>query len=947
MPKKIFELASELGKGALDIVETLKSHGFNVRNHMTSLEGDELTRAMEILAPTGGAKKVEASAKKVVRKKVVKKDTAPSSSSKDRAQETKVASTVVKKDSDAASESEDESSPSTIVRRKKTIVRRKDEDTLTALANDTHEQDEEVNEDDSEVEEIIVTTEKVEKLNPSVNLSSALGGKDESIEIAESSSSDEESGDSETPVLASQTSPEEILNTKQFGLRIVSQAPVKPKIVKPATTATTPKPVKPANYDTMTDNEKEIHHKKFQTIPEDYDDDSKNKDGAKKRLSGLASMMSGKKSIVNKSQTLLEEKTENELREYGLSSGRPMYTTIKKKKSYMGPARSTSVTEVKDSKRVIKINGGASVEDLAKKLSIKLKDMIDQVLDLNLLIKSGDYVGLNLATEIAALYQYRVENSAFDEDKIIGKEKLSEKSHLPVRSPVITIMGHVDHGKTTLLDTIRKAKVADGEAGGITQHIGAYSVDVKGSKLTFLDTPGHAAFAAMRQRGADVTDIVVLIVAADDGVMPQTRESIKFIQNSKKPLIVAVNKMDRPGANPDRIKQELTEFNITPEEWGGDTQFCPISALKGEGIDALLENIALLAEVLDLREDPAGAAEGVVIESKIEPGRGPVATILVQSGTLRKGDSIVVGETFGRARGLTDHKGLVLNDAGPSMPVQILGLESAPSPGDVLNVVKNEREAKRIAENRLEDRKRLENLPSSQKKVSLEDFFATTATDIKEQKELALIVRSDVQGSFEAIKSAVEALSNPEVKVRVIGGGVGPISESDVSLADASKAFILGFNMRPLTTARKMAEDKGIDVKTYSIIYELIGDVKLAIEGLLVPDRIEEFVGRAEVRDTFSVPKIGVIAGSYVIDGAIQTGCNVRLLRDGKIVFDGKMSSLKRFKDDVKEVKNGYECGIALENYTDIKVGDLFEAYKFIEKKRTLEDVHTNKDLIL
>jgi len=573
--------------------------------------------------------------------------------------------------------------------------------------------------------------------------------------------------------------------------------------------------------------------------------------------------------------------------------------------------------------------------------------MIDQCLDLNLLIKTGDYIGMKLATDIAALYDYRVENVAFDEDKIIGKEKKEDRSHLPLRSPIITIMGHVDHGKTTLLDYIRNEKVAAAEAGGITQHIGAYSVEVKGSNLTFLDTPGHAAFAAMRQRGADVTDIVVLIVAADDGVMPQTRESIKFIQNAGKPLIVAVNKMDREGANPDKIKQELTEFNITPEEWGGDTQFCPISALKGDGVDALLEAIALQAEIMDLREDPNGQAEGIVIESKIEQGRGPVATILVQGGTLKKGDAIVVGETYGRARSLTNYRGEQLDSAGPSVPVQVLGLTDAPSPGDSLNVVKNEREAKKIAENRIDERKKLDSVGATAPKVSLEDFFAAAKDEGPEQKELALIIRSDVQGSFEAIKNAVEGLSNPEVNVRVIAGGVGPISDSDVSMAETSGGFLIGFNMRPSTSARKTAEVKGIDVKTYSIIYELINDVKLAIEGLLVPETVEEFIGRAEVRDTFSVPKIGTIAGSYVIDGAIQSGCNVRLLRDGKIVFDGKMSSLKRFKDDVKEVKNGYECGIALEQYTDIKVGDLFEAYRLIEKKRTLSDVQIEGDNIL
>jgi translation initiation factor IF-2 len=495
-------------------------------------------------------------------------------------------------------------------------------------------------------------------------------------------------------------------------------------------------------------------------------------------------------------------------------------------------------------------------------------------------------------------------------------------------------MGHVDHGKTTLLDTIRKEKVASGEAGGITQHIGAYSVDVKGSKITFLDTPGHAAFASMRQRGANLTDIVILVVAADDGVMPQTVESIKFIKKAGVPLIVAVNKMDKEGASPDRIKNALGEFNIIPEEWGGDVQFVEISALEGDGIDDLLEAIHLQAEIMELRETSKGNAEGVIIESKVESGRGAVCTVLVRKGTLSKGDAIVVGEFYGRARSLVDHQGKMIQSAGPSTPVQILGLDGVAVPGETLNVVKSEREAKKIVENRENERKELEF--ASKKKMSLEDFFGTSAEG-EEKKVLKLIVRADVIGSYEAIKNSLEAIGNEEVGVEVVQGGAGAITDNDVSMAESIDGYIIGFNMRPVTSARKLAEQKGIDVKTYSIIYELLDDIKLALEGMLEPDRVEVYIGRAQVKETFTVPKIGVIAGSSVIDGKIAKGCNVRLLRQGRILFDGKLSSLRRFKDDVNEVKNGYECGVALDGYDDIQKEDIFEAYILEEKKRSLD----------
>jgi translation initiation factor IF-2 len=904
MPKKIFELAKDLDIGAIELVESLKAKGYNVRNHMTVLEDADVEKVMAELKPKVEAKPAakKVTKKKAPAKKIVKRASAPAV--KEEAPPAKTPEPVeveakAPAPADATpvepvvQETAAKAQPKDDGKKKAAVIRRK----VDADGNfDTKEQG-----------------------STGTTLMEALG--------------------------------EEELAKPTTGLRVVSRPKMEEAKTKPKAGAANEADDKgPEIY------KEKVHRFTPVFIPEaseadaestDDDDDDKKKvleEGSKKRLGGLATMMSGKKVVASKSALLNQTKADDELKSYAALSGtgRPLYTTIKKKKTYMGPTRDTEVTERKDAKRVVKLTKGADVETLARKLSIKLKDMVDKCLDLNLLIKSGDYVGIKLATEIAALYDYRVEDVAFNEDEILNKSK-ADKSHLPVRPPIVTIMGHVDHGKTTLLDTIRNTKVVDGEAGGITQHIGAYMVNVKDTKLTFLDTPGHAAFASMRQRGANVTDIVVLVVAADDGVMPQTKESIRFCQNAKVPIIVAVNKMDKEGVNPDKIKNELTEFHITPEEWGGDTQFVPISALKAEGIDELLEAIALQAEILELRAEGKGAAEGIVVESKIEPGRGPVATILVQSGTLSKGDFIVVGEVSGRARSLTDHLGTNLDSAGPSVPVQILGLAEAPNPGDVLNVVKNEREARKIVANRIDQRKSMQGMPTK-KSVSLEDFFATAAGEGVEKKSLNIIIRTDVLGSFEAIKQSLEPLSTKEVEVKVIGGGVGPISDNDVQLASTSGAILFGFNMRPLSTARRMAEEMGIETRTYSIIYELINDVKMALEGLLDPESIEEFSGRAEVKETFTVPKIGLIAGSLVTDGKIQYGCHIRLLRDGKIVFNGKLSSLKRFKDDVKEVKNGFECGIGLQDFNDIKIGDIFEAYMIVEKKRKLEDVQAKEE---
>lgn len=945
MPKKVFELAKELDMAPLDLVEALKAKGFAVRNHMTELSDADVEGYLAAVKKEEEVKEDTTAKKKVVRKK------APAAAAK-----TTEKKTVVRAAAET-SEGEDAEKKTTkkasTVKKKATVIRRKSDeselDESEAMQMDAQDEEESARE--------VIAQEAVETEAPEVEVETLSAEAEESTEQATGglrvvSKPVKKDTPNEAGVITRKAADREAHKEAQ---REEKKAQATSSIDRVHRFTPVYTPSKDPNFKEKQEKEEAARlaaakaqaaaaaAKSFTASGAEGDDDeSKKEEENKKRMGGLASMMSGKKAIASKAQALTMSRAEEELKSYTALSGtgRPIYTQILRKRDYVGPTQQTEITEVKDSKRVVQIHKGVVLGDLAHKLSVKFKDLLDECLKLNLLVKETDYVGPKLAADIAALYNYRVEDKAFNEEKIIGKAAISEdqKSKFPVRPPVVAIMGHVDHGKTTLLDTIRKDKVAAGEAGGITQHIGAYQVKVDGGKtVTFLDTPGHAAFGAMRQRGANATDIVVLVVAADDGVMPQTKESIKYCENAGVPIIIAVNKMDKPGVNPDRIKQELTEFNLLPEDWGGTTQYVHVSALKSQGIDDLLEAILLQAEILDLRADPKGAVEGVVIESKIEQGRGPMATLLVQTGTLNKGDYIVVGETYGRARSLNDHAGVQLQSAGPSTPVQVLGLEEAPAPGDRLNIVKNEREAKKIAENRVNERKLLQATPEK-KKVSLEDFFSNASKEGEEQKVLNLIIRSDVQGSYEAIKSAVESIGNAEVTVKVIAGGVGPITDSDVQMASTAAGFLIGFNMRPVTSARKLAEDKGVDIKNYSIIYELINDVKLALEGLLDPEFVEEFIGRAEVREVFNIPKAGVIAGSYVIDGKIAQGCGIRLLRNGKIMHDGKLSSLKRFKDDVKEVKNGYECGISLEGYADIKQGDIFEAYMMVQKKRTLED---------
>ena len=573
-----------------------------------------------------------------------------------------------------------------------------------------------------------------------------------------------------------------------------------------------------------------------------------------------------------------------------------------------------------------------TIQELADKMKIVPSVIVKKLFMQGKIVTVNQEIDYETAEEIALEFDVLCEKEeVVDVIEELLKEDEEDERKMKKRPPVVCVMGHVDHGKTSLLDAIRQTNVIDREAGGITQHIGASVVEVNGEKITFLDTPGHEAFTAMRMRGASSTDIAILVVAADDGVMPQTVEAINHAKAAGVEIIVAVNKIDKPSANVDRVKQELTEYELIAEDWGGSTIFVPVSAKTGEGLDELMEMILLTAEVMELKANPNRRARGLVLEAQLDKGRGPVATVLVQKGTLRVGDAIAAGSAHGKVRAMMDDKGRRVKEAGPSVPVEILGLDDVPNAGEVVVCCKNEKEARSFAETFIAQNK-VKLLEDTKSKLSLDDLF----TQIQEGnlKELDLIVKADVQGSVEAVKQSLLKLSNDEVIVKVIHGGVGAINESDVSLASASNAIIIGFNVRPDATAKETAEREGVDVRLYRVIYNAIEDVEAAMKGMLDPVFEEKVLGHAEVRQTFKASGVGTIAGSYVLDGLFERDCSVRLTRDGIVIFEGPLASLKRFKDDVKEVKAGYECGFVFANFNDIKEGDLVEAFKMVEVPR-------------
>ena len=639
-----------------------------------------------------------------------------------------------------------------------------------------------------------------------------------------------------------------------------------------------------------------------------------------------------KKRVVKKQDVL-------ELREKELRGGR----IPKKRRVLPGKEiRKTEITVPKASKRVIKISEVITVGDLSREMGVKAGEVIKKLMGMGMMATINQVLDADTATLIASEFDHQVENVAFDADSMLEVEHQIEEQDtaLTSRSPVVTIMGHVDHGKTSLLDSIRSTNVTAQEHGGITQHIGAYHVQVDGRSVTFLDTPGHEAFTAMRARGAKVTDIVVLVVAADDGVMPQTVEAINHARAAEVPIIVAVNKIDRPDANIEKVKRGLSEHGLIAEDWGGDAVFAPVSAKTHEGIPHLLEMLLLQADILELRANPDKLARGTIVEAKLDRGRGPVATVLVQEGTLHVGDAFVCGVYYGKVRAMIDDRGQKIEAAPPAFPVEILGLQGVPQAGDSFVAVADEAKARQVAEYRQSKQRETELVKSS--KVSLEELYdQIKAGDVK---ELRVVLKADVQGSVEALTEALSRMSTDEVKLRVIHGSVGGITESDILLAAASNAIVIGFNVRPESKGAALAAKEGVDVRLYTIIYEAVADVRAAMEGMLEPTYREQTQARVEVRRIFNIAGIGTIAGCYVNEGKIARGNSVRLLRDQVVVHEGKLASLKRFKDDVREVTAGYECGLSLEGFQDIKQGDVVESFERIPVIRRISPAPTGRE---
>lgn len=640
------------------------------------------------------------------------------------------------------------------------------------------------------------------------------------------------------------------------------------------------------------------------------------------------------KKKVKKNEKIKVKSAPIQEKQSGYHNDKMMKKSKGKKHDYVNKKEKESKQDmsevVKQDEGIFEIDDTIVVGELAQILNVPATDVIMSIMKLGIMANINQTIKFETAEKVALDYDVMLVQKEKEEEVVDFVIEEDREEDLKPRSPIVTVMGHVDHGKTTLLDTIRNTKVTNSEAGGITQHIGASEVVINGKKIVFLDTPGHEAFTEMRARGAQVTDIVIIVVAADDGIMPQTIEAIDHVKAAGVPMIIAINKIDKPTANIDRVRQELSEKGILVESWGGTTIDVPVSAKTGEHIDDLLEMVLLVAEMEELRANPNRKAIGTVVESKLDKGRGTVATLIVQNGTLKEGDPVVAGTAYGRVRAMLNSKGKRIKKAGPSTAVEIQGLNSVPDAGDQFFAVSSDKEARDLGTAR-QERKREEYMKQTSK-ISLEDLFEKMQSG--EMKELNIIVKADVQGSIDAIKKSFEKISNEEVVVKVIHGSVGAITESDVMLASASNAIIIGFNVRPATGAVSIAEREKVDMRTYRIIYEAIEDVEKAMKGMLSPEFVEEELGKAEVRMPFKVPKVGMIAGSYVLEGKIQRNAKVRLVRDGIVIYEGEIDSLRRFKDDVKEVSTGYDCGIGLTNYNDIKEGDIIENYIIKEIKK-------------
>jgi translation initiation factor IF-2 len=708
-------------------------------------------------------------------------------------------------------------------------------------------------------------------------------------------------------------------------LKVEGKETVQPKqVVEPAPPRVTPKETAKV--------EERGQKTKEPKLTEILDKKTEIKSRAKEAFLEAEKSFPGKKKGISKKRRVIEERMfkEGDIEEEGkhekdagieIRTFKPM-----KKKVVLKSPKKTEVTVPKPIKRIIRIAEVISIGDLAKRMGVKGGEVIKKLMDIGILVNINQHIDADVASLVASGFGYEVERVSIERQDLLERRE-DRPEQLQPRPPVVTIMGHVDHGKTMLLDAIRKTNVVEGEAGGITQHIGAHDVQLENGHVVFIDTPGHEAFTAMRARGAQVTDVVVLVVAADDGVMPQTKEAIDHSRAAKVPILVAINKIDKPNANPEKVKKDLSEYGLIPEQWGGTTLYAEISAKQKTGIKELLELILLQAEILELKANPDKPARGIIIEAKLDKGRGPVATILVQEGTLKIGDVFLAGSHYGRVRAMLNDKGHKVETTGPSVPVEVLGFTDVPEAGEPFIVVSEEKMAKQISLYR-QEKLRAKEL-SKLSKVSLEELYEKIKKG--EIKELNVIIKADVQGSIEAMKEAFGKLSNETVKVNMIHDGVGGITETDVNLASASNAIIIGFNVRPGPKAQSLAEQEHVDFRTYSVIYDAISDIKNAMEGLLEPTYKEYILGRAQVIELFNVRKVGMIAGSLIIDGKVIRGSHARLLRDNTVIYDGRISSLRRFKDDMKECTQGLECGIWIENFNDIKPGDIIESYEMEE----------------
>lgn len=912
---KVYEFAKEIGMETIALMDKIKAWKLPVKSHMASLDDDVIQQIKDNLAAESeSTSKKKATKKKTAAKKTKAKKTAAKKKT------VKKATTVVKKaikvtKKEAATETGEEVAPKRVVR-KKTVIRRKAADKEEAAAKAAEQEAIEAAEAAAEVAaqeamETAVSTHAVDEVAQEASAHEEVAVSDEAVEAqaAESSESAVES-EKEAPVATKKVrrnivgkidlskvrsgqpkkAPAETQAKDKRPPRSPSQRAIRPGFVAPA-------PLEPVFEDSRFKKDERAPKKKVGA-------------GAGQKVEEMQNFNAAD---FRKREVIFQPK--------------------KKRVALSKEAKKTQITMPKASKRVVKVHNSMKVFELAQNMGIKVPQLMKKLMQEGIMANMNTDLDFDTIALIATEFNFEAQNVHQSADELLENVAFGNlDAELVSRPPVVTVMGHVDHGKTTLLDSIRSANVVKGEAGGITQHIGAYKVSIdKDKTITFIDTPGHAAFTAMRERGANVTDIVIIVVAADDGVMPQTEEAINHAKAADVPIIVAVNKIDRPNANVEKIKQQLTEFELIPEEWGGSTIFCEVSALKKEGITELLEQVHLVAEILELKANPKQSGSGIVIESRMEKGRGNVATVLIQNGHVKIGQHFVAGAVAGKVRSLLNDQGKTIKEAFPGDPVELIGLSDTPSAGDRFDVCKDEKVTARLVEQRLSEKEKQAE-PSS--KMSLEDLFSKVKTG--DLKELPVILKSDVAGTNEAIKSSFEKINTDEVKVKVIHSGVGGISESDILLASTSGGLVIGFNTRADSSAQRLAKEKGVDIKSYNIIYNLLDDIKLAMAGLLSPDIVEKAQGTAEVRDTFTVPRIGTIAGCFVTDGKINRADLLRLVRDGKVIFEGKVSSLKRFKDDVKEVASGYECGIGIENYNDLKVGDIIESYVQEEVAREL-----------